>query len=261
MWSRHLFDKLFVSEISMLQQLFGENISDRKVEPSLMSDLLSEPGMARRLLNNVLWPLFDPIQFKHNFNSSLDSRYMQGSLLNAITIFHENFVHDVASRASKEDNYDEGSSDEEMLHLQRERRRPRVIQFNPKLSSHKKFVIQTARILCRTRGVEYSYHAMEDSYNCTINSLLQLLHDNNNTLELAKILSGATDRNISGLTNFSQSMCPKQFIDMCAKLTQGNATNCKQTNILPLLKSRALLNFTADSFQKVVLISYLHEMI
>jgi hypothetical protein len=204
-WSKGLFDTLFTTDISLLQKILSQGNDNIEMQHDntemqherglavLDYDILLEEGVARRLLNNILWPLYTPD------NTSLDTcgldtsdrNMIQGSIVSALITFQELFNHDIATLIAEHprDSLEENDFEQKTLFWGKSRKFPQVVKFDKSLSAHKAFVLHAARILCRSRGLNVSSSEMENVYKSSIDSILSRVSDHDSPLDLLFILS------------------------------------------------------------------------
>ena len=201
-WAKEWFDTLFSADIALLQKVMAAqaHMRDREqvkrssvtaineesaegVSSVLDSDALLEEDVAKRLLGHLLWPHYRPSNPPASSilgDIGLDDgevNMMQGSLLYALLTFHDLFVQNIATLIDQHpiDSFDESVSDQRQstLFWGKGRNFPRVMIFDPTSAMHKEFILHTARILCRIRGLDVSRHDLERVYILSIDSLVQ----------------------------------------------------------------------------------------
>lgn len=205
-WAKELFDTLFITDISLLRKVVAAQAQDRariasptsssstSTSPShvqahdhvlsvLQSEVLLGEGVARRLLNNLLWPHYrasSPLKLSALVDLGLTDdqiSMIQGAILYTLVTFEEQFVQNIATLIAEHpiDSYDENDSEQKTFFWGKNRKFPRVTDFSPTTAMHRQFMVQMTRILCRTQGIDLSQEVVQRVYTASIDSLIQTL--------------------------------------------------------------------------------------
>ena len=117
---------------------------------------------------------------------------IQGSILNALISFDDFFVRDIDSLIAEHpmNSYEDNDFEQKTLFWGKSRKFPTLVQFNKSLSTHKQFILQAARIMCKTRGYKISPREVELVYDSSIDSLVERLPKGASSLDLLSAVQG-----------------------------------------------------------------------
>jgi hypothetical protein len=210
----------------------------------LDSDFLLEEGVARRLFNNLMWPQYasrklisveDEVQ-----QNNLDRNLVQGSLLNALLLFHEVFCDEIDDLIARHplDSYEDGEFDEDKsLFWGKNRIYPRIVKFDKTSMTHKTFVMNAARIMCRSRGLNFSTDLISGIYESSIDAMLESYFAGKDHIDMSAIL-------FSYSQGIGERKSPSHYIEMIRELI--SRVSSSPTGFLLRLKGFKSAMFEAE---------------
>jgi len=214
-WSKILFDTVFDADIRLLKTILSS--SNKDLASLLESDELLEDGVARRLLNNLLWPNYTTLVSHATQRlqgvTQKDVQMMHGAMLNALLLFHEVFCREIVKLIEEhpEGSLEGGDTDQKILFWGRGRIFPKGTRFNKKSITHKQFILHAARIMCRGYGFNYSYEIFERIFDSSIGELLAALPPDDIPLDMSAVLFGSVEVEVPSRT-------PQQYTQMLLRI-------------------------------------------
>lgn len=262
-WAKGLFEVMFISDVALLQKLLAQVALDTAddgggggVASLLSSEMLLEEGVARRLLNQLLWPHIGPL-----LSDILPARspvgvegVIQGALLQSLVTFEEQFVQDMSTLLSEHpiDSLEDNDFNQKTLFWGKNRRYPRVIRFNKLELFHREFMLHAARILCRSRGLSVSLDEVGRVFDSSIDALSEMIRKSR-SVDLLSVLQSHS--NHSSSRPFSPHPS-EHYLSLLRETLRDGSVTAHGGRIISLPfrdLQKTPINITTEEFQKVLI--------